>query len=353
MIFVKRCKQLLESLQVDAVVIQSQPNMYYFSGFTGDSGSLLIGKGFQILLTDFRYTEQATVQAPNYEIIEFARGSHYTLLANAMKEHGCQSVGFEEQTLLYEAVLALRKLKVEWEPVSDAINALRIIKSEDELECMKRAGAITDKAFLHILTVIHEGISEIDIALELEFFMRKNGAENISFAPIVASGENGSLPHAIPSARKIQNGDMITLDFGCRVSGYCSDMTRTIGFGSLASEQKNVYNVCLEAQLRAIAAAQTMQWAKDLDGVARSYIAEHGFGDCFCHGLGHGVGLDIHELPVVSPIGTQQLQENMVFSIEPGIYLAGQYGVRIEDFGVLTQTGYQSFVQSQKELICL
>lgn len=350
----ERCKRLLAAVQSDAVLIQTQPNIQYFSGFTGDSGGLLISKNQQMLLTDFRYTEQAQEQAPIFKVVEFSRGNYHTLLQQAMQEQCLLIVGFEETTLLYEEAQRLFTYDlISWQPISAMIQRLRMTKDAYEIEQMKAAAKITDDAFLHILKQIHEGVSEEDLALELEFFMRKNGASDVSFAPIVASGENGALPHAIPTNRKIQNGDLITMDFGCRVNGYCSDMTRTVAFGTLASELKNVYNICLEAQLRASKAATVGMTGCELDAVARNYIADAGYGACFGHSLGHGVGLDIHEEPTVSSRGDQILGSNMVFSIEPGIYCAGRFGLRIEDFGVLTATGFESFVHSEKELICL
>lgn len=350
----ERCNRLLAAVQSDAVLIQTQPNMQYFSGFTGDSGGLLISKNQRILLTDFRYTEQAQEQAILFEIVEFSRGQYHALLQQAMHEQCLLIVGFEEATLSYEEVQVLFAYDlISWQPVSTIIQQLRIIKDVYELEQMRAAAKITDAAFLHILKQIQEGVSELDLALELEFFMRKNGASGVSFPPIVASGENGALPHAIPTKRKIQSGDLITMDFGCIVNGYCSDMTRTVAFGTLASEFKNVYNTCLEAQLHASKAAVVGMTGFTLDAVARDYITNAGYGACFGHGLGHGIGLDVHEEPMISPSGERSLRSNMVFSIEPGIYCAGQFGLRIEDFGVLTDTGFESFVDSEKELICL
>ncbi len=350
----QRSEKLLSMVKSEAVLIQTQPNIQYYSGFTGDSGGLLITENKLLLFTDFRYVEQAQSQAPLFETIEFSRGQYHALLQQAMQEQQLLMVGFEDATLLYHDVKTLFSYDmITWVPVSNDIEQLRIIKDEYELEQMRAAAKITDQAFLHILKQIKEGVTEIDLALELEFFMRKNGASDVSFAPIVASGSQGALPHAIPSMRKIQNGDLITMDFGCIVNGYCSDMTRTVALGTLASDLKNVYNICLEAQLNAYQAARVGMMGCDLDAVARDHIAAAGFGECFGHGLGHGIGLNIHEAPTISPAGKQTLQAGMVFSIEPGIYRIGCFGVRIEDFGVLTSKGFESFVHSEKELICL
>lgn len=352
-----RCERFLqnEANALDALVIQSQPNMRYFSGFTGDSGGLLICKEKKLLFTDFRYTEQATQEAADFDVIEFSRGQYGALLFAAIQDAGVRSVGFEEETLIYaEAMELLHRMDtVEWIPASQQIMQFRMIKDDEELRNLEKAGELTDMAFSYALDTFHSGMTEREIALHMEFFMRTNGAQAVSFPIIAASGENGSQPHAMPTERKIQQGDMLTLDFGCMVNGYCSDMTRTIGFGTLASEQKNVYNVCLEAQLHATRSAQAGLSGRELDAIARNSIDQYGYGACFGHSLGHGVGLDIHEQPNISAQSETVLKPNMVFSIEPGIYCAGKYGVRIEDFGVLTENGYRPFVHSPKELICL
>ena len=353
----QRCERFLQGAkdEIDALVIQSQPNMRYFSGFTGDSGGLIISGNQKVLLTDFRYTEQAREEARDFEVVECARGEYLPKLYAVIADIGARSIGFEDETLMYADANALISgiTTVEWKAVSTRIMQFRMIKDETELVYLKRAGEIADMAFLYAQDTFYVGMTEKEMALQLECFMRENGAQALSFPIIAASGENGSRPHAVPTHREIRRGDMLTLDFGCIVEGYCSDMTRTIGFGTLASEQENVYNICLEAQMRACEAARVGLRGRQLDAIAREHIDQHGYGACFGHSLGHGVGLDIHEQPNLSMQSETILAPNMVFSIEPGIYCEGKYGVRIEDFGVLTPNGYQSFIHSPKELICL
>lgn len=358
-VYQQRCKNFFEKQnpeKADAILIQTQPNMRYFSGFTGDSGGLLIGPDYRLLITDSRYTEQAEKQSPDYEVQEFKANECMDLLCGAARAKSFKCVGFEDAEVLYSQYRDMQAFdEFTWVPKSEDIGLLRIVKSEDELENMRKAGEIADRAFDYICTIIKPGMSEIDIALELEFFMRKNGADDVAFDPIVASGPNGSLPHAIPSARKVQEGDMITMDFGCKVNGYCSDMTRTVALGKLAPEQEKVYNICLDAQLTAFDAAKIGLTGVELDKVGRDIIVNAGYGDMFGHGLGHGVGLNIHEEPRLSPAAKKvvPLEKGMIITIEPGIYVKGFYGVRIEDFGVMTEKGFESFSHSPKELICI
>lgn len=352
-----RCKHLLAQCKeknLDAIIVQSQPNMRYLSGFTGDSGCIIISSRSLILLTDFRYTQQAETQSPDFEVKEFAGGGYIRLVEESLKENECKNIGFEDATLLYPEVQAFLNLNsFEWTPISNDIAAVRKIKSADELDLMREAGRITDVTFTHMLDYIKVGMSEIDIALELEFFIRKNGAEGISFNPIVAAGPNGAMPHAIPSTRKIQSGELLTMDFGCMVEGYCSDMTRTIGIGELAHSAKNIYNICLEAQKKVCCEIRAGMLGKDADKIARDIIYRNGFEGAFGHGLGHGVGMEVHEAPNLSRISEDILSIGHVVTIEPGIYKKEIGGVRIEDFGVIGENGFESFVHSPKELICI
>lgn len=354
-IFVRRCSALCSSNSGWGLLIQTQPNMRYCSGFTGE-GALLIADDIRLLLTDFRYTEQAQQQAPDFQVYEYTRGGYFVLLKRLCEQCALDRLAYEERNVSvaeFDAIHAALPGIREFLPVSQRLEDLRCIKSEDELAHMRSAGALTDLAFSHILPFIKPGACEIDIALELEFFLRKNGADGVSFPPIVASGENGSRPHALPSQRKFRCGDMITMDFGCVVNGYCSDMTRTVALGTLAQEAKNIYTVCLEAQERAACEIAVGLTGQQADSVARNWISRHGFRACFGHGLGHGVGLDIHEAPTLSPSSDTVLKAGMVVSVEPGIYVRSQYGVRIEDFGVIGNTGFEAFVHSPKEFITL
>lgn len=355
--YIRRSERLIDLAQkggIDAVIVSGMPNMRYFSGFTGDSGMLIVSQSGRHLLSDFRYTEQAHSQAPDFEYMEFARGSQYKLCGDILKSLGAKRVGFEEGEVSFAQYLEMRSAcGTDLTGVDNEINSIRSIKDEAELDKIKNACKIADSAFEKILSSISPGANEIDIALELEFVMRKQGAQGISFSPIVASGPHGSLPHAIPTNRKIASGDLVTLDFGCIADGYCSDMTRTIAVGKVAQEHVNVYNICLEAQRKAANGVKPGMTGRESDALARSLIEAAGFGERFGHGLGHGVGIQVHEEPRLSPQSDTRLLEGMVFSIEPGIYLNSKMGVRIEDIGVLRADGFESFCSSPKELIVL
>jgi len=238
-----------------------------------------------------------------------------------------------------------------WVPLKGDVDALRQIKSEEELEYLEKAEAIGDLAFEKILTILKPGMTELEVAAELEYQMKKAGAENFSFSTIVASGLNSSMPHAIPGEKKLEEGDFVTMDFGCTYKGYCSDMTRTVVLGKASEKQKEIYNTVLKAQLAALDAIKAGVTGKSVDKVARDIITEAGYGECFGHGLGHSVGLFIHEEPRLSPAGETVLEENMIETVEPGIYVPGFGGVRIEDMVAVTKDGCKNFTHSPKELI--
>ena len=230
---------------------------------------------------------------------------------------------------------------------------IRIIKDETELAAMERAIELTDRCFSHMLQTLHPGMTEREGALEIETFLKKNGAQRLSFDTICVSGMRTSLPHGVPSDKIIEKGDLVTMDFGCVVDGYCSDMTRTVAIGSATDEQREVYNIVLEAQLAALSALKAgMEWAQG-DKIARDIIEAAGYGPYFGHGLGHGVGLEIHELPTMSRRGRGVFAENMTVTVEPGIYLPKKFGVRIEDLAIITSSGIINKVKSNKEFIIL
>ena len=228
-----------------------------------------------------------------------------------------------------------------------------MVKDQAELEKLERAEAIGDAAFSHIVNLIKPGISEAEIALELEFFMKKQGASGLSFDTIVAGGPNSSMPHAQVTERRIQQGEFVTMDFGCVYQGYCSDMTRTVAVGEPSEEMRQVYQIVLEANRRAMEQIREGQTCSFIDSLARDYIREQGYGDYFGHGLGHGVGLDIHEEQRFSPKCDVVTKEHMAITVEPGIYLPGKFGVRIEDLVVVTKDGYETLSHSAKELMIL
>lgn len=339
---------------LDAVLVSDGYNMRYLSGFRGATGYLFLTPQRKVLMTDSRYTTQAKEEAPDFEVLEIGGDVTYeSLLAQLAAETGISSILFEDTQLIYADAEKLKNAcpDVQWVPAGERLNSLRILKSDEELACIARAEAIGDEAFSRILNDIRPGVTELQIAAKLEYYMKEAGALGTSFDTIVASGLHSAMPHAIPSARKIEAGDFVTMDFGCLYEGYCSDMTRTIVVGKADEKQKEIYHTVLQAQLAAIDAIRAGVVASDVDAVARKIIADAGYGDCFGHGLGHSVGLFIHEDPRLSPKCHEVLRENVTMTVEPGIYVPGFGGVRIEDLVCITKDGCVDYAHSPKELI--
>lgn len=350
----ERVKTILEKLSIDGVLVSNGYNMRYLSGFSGATGYVYITKNKQVIFTDFRYTIQATNESKDFEIIEVDGKRDYCKAINEyLQEENVKYLGYEEEDLLCSTFTRLKEqLDVEeMIPVQHTLTNLRRIKSQEELENIKQAEAIGDIAFSKILDIIKPGMTELEVAAHLEFLMKTNGASGLSFDSIVASGVNSSMPHATPSNKKIELGDFLTMDFGCIYHGYCSDMTRTIVVGKASEEQKKIYHTVLEAQLAALEQIKAGCYGREIDKVARDIIDQAGYAGCFGHGLGHSVGLEIHENPRFSVAETGIIEENVIMTVEPGIYIKDFGGVRIEDLIVVKENGYINYTHSKKELI--
>jgi len=346
---------LQKKLTADAALISSWQNQFYLSHFKYDDGYLLIFPDEAYLLADFRYFEAAEMQAAEGFTVLRPEGGMLDAVQQLLAKRGAKSLLLEENdvTIRLEEQLKHRLPGVELLSGATALLAeLRVIKEERELSAMAAAQELTDAAFSHILTYLRPGIREIDVALELEMFMRKNGAEGLAFSTIAVSGSASSLPHGVPRDLPLENG-FLTMDFGARFGGYCADMTRTVVIGKADADMKHLYHTVLSAQQAALAAAHGGMSCKELDGVARSIIDEAGYKGCFGHSLGHGIGIDVHESPRVSQsAGDAVLLPGHVVSCEPGIYIAGKYGCRIEDMIAVNADGsIRNFTKSPKELI--
>ncbi|MDO4521874.1 MAG: aminopeptidase P family protein [Eubacteriales bacterium] len=352
--FYEKSYTVLEEKGVDAIVVSDGANMRYLSGFRGATGYLYISKNRRVLMTDSRYTTMAKAEAPEFEVIEIGGNQSYGELLNAQMDlDGASRVGYEDFSLLCHDYAGIQKdcndrLNV---ALGQSLDLLRCVKTKEELACLAKAESIGDEAFAHMLDILKPGMTELECAVEIEYFMKTHGAEELSFATIVASGENSAMPHAMPSDRKLQKGDFVTMDFGCIYQGYCSDMTRTVVIGKASKKQREVYNVVLKAQLAALDKVRSGLKGCEVDAVARNIIREAGYGDYFGHGLGHSVGLMIHEEPRFSPKDQTIMLPNMIETVEPGIYLPGFGGVRIEDMIVVKEEGHLNLTHSPKELI--
>lgn len=343
----------LEELGLDGMLISSTYNRRYITGFTGTAGAALITKNKALFITDFRYTEQAVEQCLGYEIIR-QKGSIPEEVASQVKKLGIQKLGFEEEHVTFSLYKVLEKgIAAELVPISGEIEKLRLIKTASEIKILKEAAEIADAAFKHIINFIRPGLTELEVSNELEFFMRKSGAASSSFDIIVASGYRTALPHGVASDKLIETGDFVTLDFGAYYKGYVSDITRTISVGEPADKLKDIYNIVLEAQKLGVSKIKPGMTGKQADALTRDYIAEHGYGEYFGHSTGHGIGLEVHEGPALSMKSDIVLEPGMVVTVEPGIYIPGLGGVRIEDDIVITEDHNERLTYSDKELIIL
>ena len=346
-----KLREILTTEGLDAILITQPENRRYLSGFTGSAGVLLISQEQAVLATDFRYYEQVEKQAPDFQLAE-VKDEFKTVLPELVQQLGAKRVGFESAHLTVDQ-------HREWQEVvegfglattKELVTRMRAVKDEDELSRIKKAIALADQAIARIVGFIEPGMTEKEVAWELEVFMRTHGAEKLAFDIIVGSGPNGAMPHASASERVIQAGEPIVIDMGAMVGGYNSDLTRTICAGRPDDKFREIYDIVLEAQLAAEQSIRPGMQGKQADDIARQVIEKAGYGENYGHGLGHGVGLAVHEKPGVGRLSEDVLEPGMVFTVEPGIYLPGWGGVRIEDIVVMREDGVEVLTQASKEI---
>ncbi|EOS8057287.1 aminopeptidase P family protein [Enterococcus hirae] len=353
MLRVEKLRKKMQEENLDSFLITSPYNLRYLTNFTGTTGLAVITLEKAFFITDFRYTEQAAAQAQGFEIIKNV-GPIFEEVADLVQKEGLRELGFEETTVSFLEYSVLEEIiDAQLIPISGMIEELREIKDEEEIAIIEKACSIADLAYDHILKMIQPGMTEIEVANQLDFYMRSLGASGVSFETIVASGLRSAMPHGVASKKIIEQGDLITIDFGCYYEGYVSDMTRTFAIGDPGEQLKEFYQIVLEAQLAVLEVAKPGVTGKQLDAVARDYITKHGYGEAFGHSTGHGIGLEIHEGPNVSVRAEKQFVPGNIITDEPGIYLPGIGGVRIEDDLLITSDGNRVLTHSPKELIIL
>ena len=336
-------------------LVASLFNIKYCTGFEGSYGYLLFFEDETVFISDSRYEEYALMVLPKNVHFMLQQKDFFKTLKALLKHKNINKIFLEEHSI---TLSQYRMFKEECKGVTinyggDIINELRIVKDEDEIENIKKAAQITDKCFYHILTLIKPGVSEWDIAIEIEYFYKKHGCLGTSFDTIVASGAGSSMPHYKTGTKKIRSGEPVLIDMGCIYKGYCSDITRTVFVKSIPESISTIYYVVKEAQQKAVDAVKAGLTTNKLDSIARDFIAAKGYGALFGHSLGHGVGLDVHEIPAVKQNGSVALKKGMVITVEPGIYVPKKAGVRIEDMVLVTSSGHEVLTKSTKELIIL
>lgn len=348
-----KLRETLKESGLDALLVTNPYNRRYITGFTGSAGVAVISLNDAVFITDFRYTEQAAKQVQGFRIVKHEK-TIIEEVAAQVQAMDIRQLGFEKDDVtfgMYE--LYNEKVDAELKAVSGIIEKLRMVKSADEIEILKQAAKIADDAFAHICTFIKPGVTELEVSNELEMFMRKQGATSSSFDTIVASGERGALPHGVATDKVIQSGELVTLDYGALYNGYISDITRTVAVGEPSEKMKEIYEVTRVAQQLALEQIKPGMTGIEADAIARDYIKSKGYGEAFGHSTGHGIGLEVHEGPGLSFRSETVLIPNMAVTVEPGIYLPGIGGVRIEDDIIITEEGNVRLTHSPKELIIL
>ena len=346
---------LLEGETYDGLLLTSPISRKYCAEFNVDEGVAIVTRKGCRYFTDSRYIETAQKNLKGFEVRMVTKDNGYVKQLNeAIEEFEVFTLGFEEDFLTVAEYRGYEdKLNAKLAPCQKDLNAFRVVKEEYELQRMREAQAITDRSFTEVCKRIRPGMTEKELCAELIYCLYKNGAEGLSFAPIVVAGPNSSMPHGVPGDRKLQVGDFITMDFGVVYQDYCSDMTRTVALGYATDEMKLVYETVLKAQLAGIAATKAGVTGQAIDGAARKVITEAGYGDCFGHGYGHCLGLQVHEAPNCNPSNDKPMPAGCVSSAEPGIYLPGKFGVRIEDCVVIREDGVEDLAHSPKDLIII
>lgn len=350
---IDKLREGLITKKADAALIVTNENVAYYSGLFGGDTELLITHKNKYLFTDFRYSENAE-RNTDFTVVETKNDERIKTIFDYAKKENVKLIGIDLSGVSYneyESCLEFAK-QSDIVDLSDVITKQRGIKEPDELAAIAYGAQHNDKLFTHICGKIRNGISENDIKAEIVYYMNLHGAES-AFSPIVASGTNSSLPHAAPSNKRISSGDFVTMDFGCKFDGYCSDFTRTVAVSHVDKDMQKVYDIVKNAGEKALLAIKPGMTAKQLDAAARDYIENTGYGSSFGHGLGHGVGLSIHEAPSLNALSENVLEESMVVTIEPGIYLKGRYGVRIEDLCVVASGGCINLNKAPRDLIIL
>ena len=341
--------------EVDGLLLTSRYSRYYGAEYDIAEGVAIVTKAGCRYFTDSRYIEPAENNIHDFEVLLIDRAnSYFKRINDAIADFDIKVLGYEEAYLTVAELMGYEKnLQARLTPMNTPIYNLRSVKEEWELALMRKAQSITDAAFTEVLTKIRPGMTEKELQAELIYCQLKNGADGLAFDPIVISGPNTSVPHGVAGDRVIQEGDFITMDFGAAYKGYCSDMTRTVAVGYATDEMKEVYEIVLKAQEAALAATKSGLKGKEIDAAARQVIADAGYGPYFGHGYGHGVGLEIHEAPNCGPASEAPMEPGNVCSAEPGIYLPGKFGVRIEDVVIFTADGYENITHSPKNLIII
>lgn len=348
--------RIIQSEHVDAIFVSSPANMRSISGFTGE-GYIYVSQKTKLVVTDFRYMIAARAECPGWEVVDM-NGKYYEPLIKAIQEEDVSLLGYEFDHVTMDKFNQICNLyqesctsQLEFQNIDDILREYRMVKTEEEIEFIRKAEAIGDEAFAKVLPMLQAGMTEKQVAALLEYQMKSLGADGLSFDTIAASGVHSAMPHAVPTDKKLEEGDFLTMDFGCKYKGYCSDMTRTVVIGTASDKQKEIYQLVLNAQETVLKQVKPGMTGREVDAIARDMITEAGHGQDFGHGLGHSVGLEIHENPSFSRRDEHVIQPGMVITVEPGVYIEGFGGVRIEDVVCITEDGCENLTHSPKSLI--